>query len=109
MKCPVDQTELMRSDRHGINVDYCPNCRGVWLDRGELAKIIDATVPPLVEAEPAPETREDREPYRHGDAKVWREPDHGESSRIWREPYRHARPYTKEPGAGLLKEIFNLD
>jgi Zn-finger nucleic acid-binding protein len=41
MKCPVcpDATLLM-SDRQGVEIDYCPNCRGVWLDRGELDKLI---------------------------------------------------------------------
>jgi Zn-finger nucleic acid-binding protein len=41
MKCPVDQTELVISDRQGVEIDYCPTCRGVWLDRGELDKVID--------------------------------------------------------------------
>jgi uncharacterized protein len=41
MDCPVDGTQLMMSERQGIEVDYCPKCRGVWLDRGELDKIID--------------------------------------------------------------------
>ena len=41
MKCPVcpDSTLLM-SDRQGVEIDYCPSCRGVWLDRGELDKLI---------------------------------------------------------------------
>ncbi len=41
MNCPVDNTELKMSDRGGVEIDYCPQCRGVWLDRGELDKIID--------------------------------------------------------------------
>lgn len=41
MKCPVCQVELKIADRAGIEIDYCPNCRGVWLDRGELDKIIE--------------------------------------------------------------------
>lgn len=41
MKCPSCTTELKPSDRAGIEIDYCPSCRGVWLDRGELDKIID--------------------------------------------------------------------
>jgi Zn-finger nucleic acid-binding protein len=41
MQCPVDQTVLQMTDRQGVEVDYCPTCRGVWLDRGELDKIID--------------------------------------------------------------------
>jgi Zn-finger nucleic acid-binding protein len=41
MKCPVDQTPLVMSERQNIEIDYCPTCRGVWLDRGELDKIIE--------------------------------------------------------------------
>jgi len=42
MKCPVCKTpELLMADRQGIEIDYCPTCRGVWLDRGELDKLIE--------------------------------------------------------------------
>ncbi|MEO5319747.1 zf-TFIIB domain-containing protein [Arthrobacter sp. CC3] len=41
MKCPVDSIDLVMSERSGVEIDYCPQCRGVWLDRGELDKIID--------------------------------------------------------------------
>ncbi len=41
MACPVDATPLVMSERWGIEIDYCPACRGVWLDRGELDKIIE--------------------------------------------------------------------
>jgi Zn-finger nucleic acid-binding protein len=41
MDCPFDGTELRMADRSGVEIDYCPKCRGVWLDRGELDKIID--------------------------------------------------------------------
>ncbi len=41
MDCPVDQTVLQMTERQGVEIDYCPQCRGVWLDRGELDKIID--------------------------------------------------------------------
>jgi uncharacterized protein len=41
MNCPIDNTELRMSERKGVEVDYCPQCRGVWLDRGELDKILD--------------------------------------------------------------------
>lgn len=41
MLCPIDQTELVMTERQGVEIDYCPTCRGVWLDRGELDKIIE--------------------------------------------------------------------
>ena len=41
MKCPNDSATLVMSERAGVEIDYCPDCRGVWLDRGELDKILD--------------------------------------------------------------------
>lgn len=48
MNCPVCTVPLQMTDRSGVEVDYCPTCRGVWLDRGELDKIIERseTAPP---------------------------------------------------------------
>lgn len=40
MKCPVDSATLLISERQGVEIDYCPECRGVWLDRGELDKLL---------------------------------------------------------------------
>ncbi|MFF9565609.1 zf-TFIIB domain-containing protein [Leifsonia sp. NPDC014704] len=50
MKCPVDGATLVLADRSGIEIDYCPDCRGVWLDRGELDKIIDRSLGQAPEA-----------------------------------------------------------
>src|SRR3954453_2336159 len=41
MKCPHCNVDLTIADRQGVEVDYCPQCRGVWLDRGELDKLIE--------------------------------------------------------------------
>ena len=41
MKCPQCDVALVMSSREGVEIDYCPTCRGVWLDRGELDKIIE--------------------------------------------------------------------
>ena len=63
MKCPVDETVLQMTDRQGIEIDYCPQCRGVWLDRGELDKLIERsmTVAPAPQSQaPAPAYDEDR-------------------------------------------------
>jgi len=43
MKCPNCNETLIMAERQGIEIDYCPNCRGVWLDKGELDKIIERT------------------------------------------------------------------
>lgn len=56
MLCPIDQTTLVMSERKGIEIDYCPTCRGVWLDRGELDKVIDRSVENEIAAENRPTT-----------------------------------------------------
>ena len=64
MKCPVDNETLVITERSGVEIDYCPKCRGVWLDRGELDKIIDRSAP----ASAAPAYRPDpRREDRHRD------------------------------------------
>lgn len=41
MKCPSCNETLLMSEKNGVEIDYCPNCRGIWLDRGELDKIME--------------------------------------------------------------------
>ncbi len=68
MDCPNDGTELKMGDRGGVEIDYCPECRGVWLDRGELDKIVER----LSEAPWAKgddEFKRDPEVREHGDAR----------------------------------------
>ena len=56
MKCPNCNVALTMADRNGIEIDYCPDCRGVWLDRGELDKIIERSVQqPPVQQLPVPQ------------------------------------------------------
>ena len=65
MKCPVcpDSTLLM-SDRQGVEIDYCPTCRGVWLDRGELDKLIQLSAAQPVPAAAAAPQRPAPDTYR---------------------------------------------
>jgi hypothetical protein len=64
MQCPTDGAVLVMSERSGIEIDYCPTCRGVWLDRGELDKIIERAardvVGPIASAQAAPQPYERR-------------------------------------------------
>ncbi len=53
MNCPTDGTTLLMSERNGIEIDYCPECRGIWLDRGELDKILERVQPEGSVAAPA--------------------------------------------------------
>ncbi len=52
MKCPNDGAVLTMSERSGVEIDYCPECRGVWLDRGELDKILDRAAAEIPSAPP---------------------------------------------------------
>lgn len=61
MRCPIDGENLVMSDRNGVEIDYCPKCRGVWLDRGELDKIVERAA--SAEA-PVPLREPGREPAR---------------------------------------------
>ncbi|MFA7585518.1 MAG: zf-TFIIB domain-containing protein [Novosphingobium sp.] len=77
MSCPVCRVPLAMTDRQGIEIDYCPQCRGVWLDRGELDKIIERSmaqttpVPPPVSTQMPPQPGYGQQPwgdqphYRH--------------------------------------------
>jgi Zn-finger nucleic acid-binding protein len=76
MQCPNDGTTLAITERKNVEIDYCPQCRGVWLDRGELDKIIDqaAMAQPTPQAQPAPpqqqqyqQPRYDSSDKHHGD------------------------------------------
>jgi uncharacterized protein len=70
MKCPVcPDSTLVMADRSGIEIDYCPSCRGVWLDRGELDKIIERAAGPATAAVQVPPTqvRRDERSYKRDD------------------------------------------
>lgn len=72
MKCPLDATDLQMTERQGIEIDYCPTCRGVWLDRGELDKLIErgsAQMPQQAPRMPEYPERAYRDDYRQGHGK----------------------------------------
>ncbi len=70
MNCPAcPDANLVMTERSGVEIDYCPTCRGVWLDRGELDKIIERDAPPPPRREPdrSEERRDDRDRDRDRD------------------------------------------
>ncbi len=88
MQCPIDSQTLVMTERNGVEIDYCPKCRGVWLDRGELDKIIERagsqapvasfSSPPA--REPAPASQQhSREAYGSHDAYSEKKPKKRES------------------------------
>jgi len=92
MLCPIDGTQLVMADRSGVEIDYCPQCRGVWLDRGELDKIIERSAPP------APEPRAHQAQDRGYDRDYDRGDDRG----------RGDQPYRKKKRGGFLEDIFDF-
>lgn len=62
--CPACKVDLVMSERQNIEIDYCPKCRGVWLDRGELDKIIErSAIEDAQTAQPAPPPQQQGQPY----------------------------------------------
>jgi Zn-finger nucleic acid-binding protein len=104
MQCPVDGAELKMMDRQGVEIDYCPKCRGVWLDRGELDKIIDRSAPPVTLEEPGRGEAAFREEPRRREE---RDDRGGRDRRDDDDDYRRGRPYRKRKS--ILSEIFDFD
>jgi uncharacterized protein len=90
MKCPVDSATLLMSERKGVEIDYCPECRGVWLDRGELDKLLD-------------QVDDDWD----DDSKPRREPERGQAAR--REHDRADTYPPKKKKKGWLSDMFEFD
>lgn len=99
MKCPVCDQALREVERNGIHIDICPGCKGVWLDRGELDKLIERETRGVSETsfpEPPPAYRQDSYPSR-------RRPDDDDDDdrRGYGDPRRRKK-------RGLLGEIFDI-
>lgn len=95
MKCPVcNDTNLVMSERQGVEIDYCPQCRGVWLDRGELDKIIERSAAPA----PQPQAPAANYPGGHGHA-------HGHG--YMDKDYGHHR-HKKSKAGGFLGDLFDF-
>ena len=99
MTCPVDGATLVMSARQNIEIDYCPTCRGVWLDRGELDKIIERSgaepaAPPLPPPAPSQQYAPPPPPPHYGD------PYRGHDSH-----YGHHKPYKRRKS--FLEELFD--
>jgi Zn-finger nucleic acid-binding protein len=104
MKCPTDNATLVMSERSGIEIDYCPECRGVWLDRGELDKILEratAEIPPA----PAPPQQQYAEPRYDAprrEERRYEEPRHDSRSGGYGQ-----QPYRKKKKEHWLSELFD--
>ncbi|MEV7395765.1 zf-TFIIB domain-containing protein [Aeromicrobium sp. NPDC092404] len=93
MKCPTDNATLVMSERAGIEIDYCPECRGVWLDRGELDKILERAT---ADGPPAPAPTQ-APPQQYSEPR-YEQP---------RYDSRHQQPYRKKKKEHWLSEIFD--
>jgi Zn-finger nucleic acid-binding protein len=91
MQCPVCRVPLSMSDRQGIEIDYCPQCRGVWLDRGELDKIIERSAPPAASA-PAPVAPLSAQ----REASAWSGHDRDDYRRGHHKPYKRRKSFLEE-------------
>ena len=111
MACPVCRVPLAMSDRQGIEIDYCPQCRGVWLDRGELDKIIEranadtARVAPSPQA-PMPQAPPAQAPGGYPPAHPGYAPPHAQPSPWGQQPgYGHG--YGGKRKKSFLEDLFD--
>ena len=96
MKCPAcPDATLAMTDRQGIEIDYCPQCRGVWLDRGELDKIIDRAGADAAPARQAPQPPPVPQQQHH--------PQHG-----YPQQGHDPRYYKHKKRKNLLGELFDF-
>jgi Zn-finger nucleic acid-binding protein len=101
MKCPRDpDVTLLMTSREGIEIDYCPECRGVWLDRGELDKIIDRS-----DRDDDDDRDRDRDRSRERDDDRWRVDQPRSSDR---DSYKYEKGYPKKKRKGFLSELFEF-
>jgi Zn-finger nucleic acid-binding protein len=102
MKCPNCNETLIMADRQGIEIDYCPKCRGVWLDRGELDKIIersaDYTKPG--ESNTYDERKSFPEQGKYQDPK-YHDPKYNDP--------KYNDPYYRKKKKGFLGDFFDFD
>lgn len=96
MKCPIDGNELKIAERQGIEIDYCPQCRGVWLDRGELDKIIERSGAALVPA--APPAQQPPANYPQAERRDWDDDDY----------QRQSGHYPQKKRKSFLDDIFDF-
>jgi len=109
MTCPVDGATLVMSERQNIEIDYCPTCRGVWLDRGELDKIIEKTAAEAAASAPAPAAAAPPPPpnYVPPPQPQYAPPQHQPH---YGDPYRHGGHHGHYPHKrrkSFLEELFD--
>ena len=91
MACPVDGATLVMSERSGIEIDYCPTCRGVWLDRGELDKIIERNNASQAQQQPAPPPPQQQAP-QHPQSGPWGAPP----QQYGHKPYKRRKSFLED-------------
>ena len=110
MKCPVcKDVELVMSERQGVEIDYCPSCRGVWLDRGELDKIIEKASS-FTSQNSHNQTKPN--PYQNASQNYPKQNYNNESHNNSHDSaYQnsHHNGYPKKKKEGFLSEIFDFD
>lgn len=107
MKCPVDGTQLVMTERSGVEIDYCPQCRGVWLDRGELDKIVERATPAVALQEPAREAPR-RDDHREPRREEYRGEPRRDEYRGEHRSHGHDDYYKKKKRRSLLDDIFDF-
>lgn len=103
MKCPVcKDKDLVMSERSGIEIDYCPECRGVWLDRGELDKIIERN---QTQTETYKEPQKEYREEKHYESKKYYDDDDYK----YHDKHGQHGHYSRHKKRSFLSDIFDFD
>ena len=99
MNCPVCNVTLTMTERQGVEIDYCQRCRGVWLDRGELDKIIERSY----DAQPRRATETHHEERSHQEDR-----GHYEDRNHYKQHDDHKYGYKKKKKESFLSDLFDF-
>lgn len=99
MKCPNCNETLLMTERNNIEIDYCPSCRGVWLDKGELDKMLD-----YASQNASPSQNLQQYDQKPGYPEYKDRPDYKDKQ--YQQPHGHQKPHKKK---SFLGDLFDFD
>jgi Zn-finger nucleic acid-binding protein len=118
MKCPVcNGVNLKIAERQGVEIDYCPQCRGIWLDRGELDKIIERSFQQVENSTRVQSSRtlrhsdyqDDEQERSHSKYSDYNDSDRGRRAPKHSDYYDEDKPERSKRKRGFLEDLFDFD
>lgn len=102
MKCPHCNETLLMTERHHIEIDYCPQCRGIWLDKGELDKMLDYVEEKYKSSQSNQDNHQPSEQY-------YQQKRYDDDHKYPYDHHKRQQPYQKHKRKGFLGDLFDFD